>query len=162
MLLFVVMFIAIALAATRFANWIWTTALFTLEMLVLWAAGLGAIFANGRRRAFCAGLFLSGAAYALTITWFNEGDKLATTQLLFHLNFELHKTPYVPPPGSLGPWPRTAPGTMVPGPGYHSGIRAGHSLFGLLFGLAGGAIAREFWLRRSDSRSGGLDNSHLG
>ncbi|MEX2560527.1 MAG: hypothetical protein WD403_11460 [Pirellulales bacterium] len=169
-----VVFVAVAIAAFRFASPLWASLLFGIELCVICVASLTAMFARAERSVFAAGLAVAGAMYLLAafVPRSESYPGLPTSPLLGYLSERLQKEVSLPPgfsgdlPGPLIRHDRLAGAAIIPvvlvGPARHDVVAIGHSLFAFLFGLLAGAIARAFWLRRSDSLSAGLDNSHLG
>ncbi|MEX2120951.1 MAG: hypothetical protein WD847_15275 [Pirellulales bacterium] len=175
-LLSAVLFVAVAVAAFRFASPLWASMLFGIELCVVCAAALTAMFARADRRVFAAGLAVAGALYLLAaFAPVSESyPGLPTSHLLGYLSEQLQKEVSLPPgfsgdlPGPVIRYDRPPGAAIIPvvlvGPSRHDAVAVGHSLFAFLFGLVAATMARWLWLRRSDSLSAGPGpgNAHLG
>jgi hypothetical protein len=175
-LLLLIGFVAVGFAALRQGTQAWATGLFSLALLVLGVAWLGAAFPRGFSRAFYAGTAFWRSAYMMLC--YGPGCSevrpfLATTALIESIFPRIHPgqavfTMGTPPPSNLftrySPGrpvtvPRNAtlwvaPGGWVSWPAFE---RIGHSLFSFLFSLAGGGVARYLAARPAgaQSRDGG-------
>jgi hypothetical protein len=148
-----VLVLALGLAALRSGSEAWSTAVFTLTLVLHFTAILGAIYRRGRDRAGCLGFALFGWAYwNLSFgPWFRAeiGPQLVTTPLLEYLH---PKIAPVPPPGAIldpdgkGWFVRGTSGrwTLWGWDTRDAFRRTGHSLGAVLFGLMGALVALAF------------------
>jgi hypothetical protein len=158
-----VVFVAVAIAAFRFASPLWASILFGIELCVVCAASLTAMFAGAGRRVFAAGVATAGTLYLLAASAPRSESYpgLPTSPLLGYLSEQLQKEVSLPPgfsgepPGSgelpgpvirhdIGPSGVLIPVVLV-GPARQDFVAIGHSLFAFLFGLVAGTMARWLW-----------------
>jgi hypothetical protein len=102
-LMVVVLVCAVGVAALRYASEAWAGAMFTLALGVLAAAGLGAVYRRGRKRAFWLGAAVFGWGYLAACfgPWSATEVRphLITSTLLEWLYPRIHPQP--PPPLSV-------------------------------------------------------------
>jgi hypothetical protein len=117
-LLAVVGFCGIGFAALRFPSYLAASALFTLALGVLTAAGINVIYMRGDRRVFWVGFLISGGVYFTASFGFSEqlGARLVTAALLDIVH------PYVVHPRGIPFAPKVTIGPGVRGPNL---LRAG-------------------------------------
>lgn len=173
-LMCVVLFIAVGVAALREANDLWASCLFTLTLVVLGLACLGAAFRRGYRRAYYAGFAASGFGYLFLCyaPWAASEVRphLATEKLLefggnrrfpapdsnsryLTLKFVESRVAAMSP-GQTADYDGDGlndvvftggRGRFVPSAGSSEGFkRVGHCLFALVAALVGGIAARYF------------------
>ena len=173
-LLSIVAIAAVGLAALSHPSCFWASVAFSLLLLWLTVASLGAVFRRGRERAFWAGCLACGSLYALLsmAPWFDEhvGHRLVTTAMLdalypiVPLLENTDKTPNdawkqwtgMPPDYSFA-HPRVgftlgateAMHGKVTGTAFYvvttdAFLLIGHSLIAMLAALGGGVLARRF------------------
>jgi len=96
-LMVLTLFVGVAVAALRSASDEWASVLFTLTIVMLAIAVLGALFRQGQRRAFWTGFALFGWGYLLVCFghWFatEVNPHLVTTKLLERVYPRLAKNP---------------------------------------------------------------------
>jgi hypothetical protein len=168
LLMGLVLFVAVGVAALRHASELWASLLLTAALLLFAVAALGAACSRGPRRAACGGFAAFGFGYlALCFgPWASTEVRphLATSKLLDFVGawisrtsppvFVTRKVPVLGDVPHLGRLFATR--VAAPGPARFAGIgpvaatanepfvRVGHSLFALIFALLGGLVARYF------------------
>src|SRR5438270_8186539 len=93
-LMFVVLLIAVGVAALRSASQLWAGMIFTLTLALLGVAVIGVIYRRGARRAFWLGATLFGGGYLIVSfgPWFATEVRpyLVTSALLDALDARMH------------------------------------------------------------------------
>ena len=144
-LLGIVAFVALGLGALFNANDVWTKLIFTASVLLLFTSVVGAVYSHGAARAFWLGFAVFGIGYFL-LYW----DAVAgrAQELITHDAVMLAYN-YIPKPSDvtdpkLHPTVQGQRSTLH----YFNFRRIGHALWTVMFGFAGGVIARWFHRRR--------------
>lgn len=177
-LMVVILLLALAFTALRTPSRIWANAWYTLALGGVTIAIPAAVANLGQRRAFWIGFAVCGGVYFVfsLAPWLDKevGHQLFTTTILDLASESIVDNHYMlrnyllainPPSGGVAPtawqvW--NLPDFQLYGQwsiGYvklHSSflfLRIGHSVFCLLFGLAGGEVARFLWLTRAAADS---------
>jgi hypothetical protein len=135
---------AILLAARQPPNEAWANSVFSASLLMLGLAATGAIFLQGRKRAYWAGFALFGWMYLVLVMgpWFEvKIAPLLITETAFKA-LEQRFGPYGIENGAVD--------GLVDQVKYTPRL-VGHALSALLAGLLGGAVAFGFAGRRADS-----------
>jgi hypothetical protein len=160
--------IGIVVAGLRHATSLWAVTSFSLAVVILATAILGAVFRRDRRRVYWTGFAVFGWGYLVLCfaPWFEErvGPHLLTTIVLEDSHSYLGPQPRLmvtsPAPGSAMTTVSTSPIAWDGSTEQENYHRIGQSLFALLFGYLGGMIATYFDAHRADSslRSDALSN----
>jgi hypothetical protein len=148
---------ALGLAALSRPSCLWASATFSLLLLFLTVALIGALYRRGHKRAFWTGFLTCGSLYVVLslAPWFDShvGPRLITTAMLDLLYPKVpllqSTTSAVNDPWVL--WTGSPPDYSLAHPrvGFNVSttdefLLIGHSLFGLLIAFTGGLLTRYF------------------
>lgn len=140
----------IVAAALRAPSERWASGAFSLAVLVLAAATLGACCAQGERRGYWGGFAILGWGYMFLC--FGPWCDSKVAPLLFTKTLGEYAHDHFGHEAMFQEYTRDIPGTTIHMYGYQ---QVGHALSALLAGLLGGAVGR--WCVRSRVRSAGIE-----
>jgi hypothetical protein len=147
---------AVATAVLLRPSFFIASAVWSVTVLVLGAAIIGAVASSGASRAFWTGFALFGSVHLILATapWFDDvtGEFIVTRQILDKLGailqYDVAELPSMPGIWHNLPW--SVGDKPTEGYGYLPYLMAGQSIFSLVIGYMGGAIGRYFYSRRPD------------